>query len=239
MTHVRVFKEPAVIMRFAIAKTGLNGVSCKRTFCTRFCGTGGLTINLFYAYMARLKLIRRWSLMRNTIPENDAEHSLQVAMMAHGIALLGRERYGREVNPEHVVTLAVYHDVSEVLTGDLPTPVKYHSDQMRSAFRSVEEQAEERLTQMLPTEMQDDISACMREEGTYARTIVKAADRISAYAKCVEEQRAGNHEFDAAACSILASIQEIDLPEVQDFVNEMMPAFSLTLDELNKPEVKA
>ncbi len=193
-------------------------------------------MNHFYAYMARLKLIRRWSLMRNTQPENDAEHSLQVAIIAHGIALIAKTRYGRDVNPEHIVTLAVYHDAGEVLTGDMPTPVKYHSKEMRDAFCRVEEQAVGRLSAMLPDELRQEILPYMLEENTYAREIVKAADRISAYAKCIEELRAGNHEFDAAAQAILKSIDAISWPEVKDFVREMMPSFALTLDELNKPE---
>ena len=182
-------------------------------------------MNQFYAYMARLKLIRRWSLMRNTQPENDAEHSLQVAMVAHGIALFANKRYGRQVA------------VEEVLTGDLPTPVKYHSEAMRTAFHHVENQAVDRICAMLPDDLREDITQCMTEEGTYERQIVKAADRICAYTKCIEEQRAGNHEFDAAALSIRASIEAIDLPEVRDFMSEMIPAFALTLDELNNPEV--
>ena len=169
-------------------------------------------MNDFFAYVSRLKLIRRWSLMRATQPENDAEHSLQVAMIAHGLALLGVKRYGREVNPEHVLTLAVYHDATEVLTGDLPTPVKYHNDTLRSAYATVESLAEDRLLQMLPPELQEDYRVCLGEQGTLARSYVKAADKISAYLKCVEEQRAGNHEFDAAAERILETIRQIDLP---------------------------
>ena len=193
-------------------------------------------MNHFFAYMSRLKLIRRWSLMRNTQPENDAEHSLQVAMIAHGIALIAKQRYSREVDVEHVVTLAVYHDASEVLTGDLPTPVKYYSREMRDAFYTVEDQAVKRLSAMLPDDLREPIEACMSENGTDERKIVKAADRISAYTKCIEEQRAGNHEFDAAALTIRESIDAIDLPEVKDFMREMVPAFALTLDELNNPE---
>ena len=191
-------------------------------------------MNEFFAYMARLRLIRRWSLMRNTQPENDAEHSLQVAMIAHALAVLAKERYGREVDPEHVVTLAVYHDATEVLTGDLPTPVKYHSDHLRAAYASVEEAATDRLTHMLPEDLRSAMEPCLTERGTLAMRLVKAADRISAYVHCLEEQRAGNREFDAAAERILASIQAIDLPEVQDFMKECVPAFSLTLDELNR-----
>ncbi len=191
-------------------------------------------MNEFFAYMARLRLIRRWSLMRNTQPENDAEHSLQVAMIAHALAVLARDRYGREVDPEHVVTLAVYHDVSEVLTGDLPTPVKYHSDTLRASYAAVEEAAVERLTDMLPEELRPAMAPCLTERGTLAMQLVKAADRTSAYVHCLEEQRAGNREFDAAADRILASIGGIDLPEVRDFMRECVPAFSLTLDELNR-----
>ena len=191
-------------------------------------------MNEFYAYMARMKLIRRWSLMRNTQPENDAEHSLQVAMIAHALAVMGRDRYGRRADPEHVVTLAVYHDAAEVLTGDLPTPVKYHSDDLRAAYSQVEDAAVEKLTAMLPEELRGEIAPCLRETDTEAARLVKAADRISAYVHCMEEQRAGNREFDAAAERILQSIHEMALPEVEDFLRECVPAFLLTLDELNK-----
>ena len=191
-------------------------------------------MNEFFAYMARLRLIRRWSLMRNTQPENDAEHSLQVAMIAHALAVLARERYGRDVDPEHVVTLAVYHDAAEVLTGDLPTPVKYHSDHLREAYASVEEAATDRLVRMLPEALRPAMEPALTESGTLSMRLVKAADRISAYVHCLEEQRAGNREFDAAAERILASIQTIDLPEVRDFMETCVPAFSLTLDERNR-----
>ena len=192
-------------------------------------------MNPFFAYMARLKLIRRWSLMRNTQPENDAEHSLQVAMIAHAIAVTARDRYHRDIDPEHVVTLAVYHDATEVLTGDLPTPVKYHSEALRGAYRTLEDQAAERLVAMLPEELRSSFAPLFTEQDTLARRIVKAADRISAYVKCLEEERAGNREFDAAAETVLASIRAIDLPEVQDFMDTCVPAFTLTLDELNAP----
>ena len=188
----------------------------------------------FFAYMARMKLIRRWSLMRNTQPENDAEHSLQVAMIAHGLAVIARDRYGRKVDPEHVVTLAVYHDASEVLTGDLPTPVKYHSEEMRDAFREVEGLAGARLRAMLPEDMQPAFAPYLEAEKDEDYRLVKAADRLSAYVKCLEEQRAGNHEFDAAGENILASIRAMQLPEVEDFMREFIPSFSMTLDELNR-----
>lgn len=187
----------------------------------------------FFAYLSRLKLIRRWGLMRSALPENDAEHSLQVAMIAHGLAVLGRERYGRQVEPEHVLALAVYHDATEVITGDLPTPVKYHSAALRTSYAQVEELAAQRLTAMLPGDMQAAFAPYLAQQDDEAHRLVKAADRISAYVKCLEEQRAGNHEFDAAGENILRSIQDIDLPEVQDFMTEFVPSFNMTLDELN------
>ena len=190
----------------------------------------------FFAYLSRLKLIRRWGLMRNTHTENDAEHSLQVAMIAHGIAIMGRDRYAREVDPEHVLALAVYHDATEVLTGDLPTPVKYHSSELRRAYRQLEGLASRRLVAMLPDDMRAAFAPYLAEGGEdYAHRVVKAADRISAYLKCVEEQRAGNHEFDAAGENVLQAIRETGLEEVDDFMREFAPSFSLTLDELNNP----
>lgn len=191
----------------------------------------------FFAYLSRLKLIRRWSLMRNTQPENDAEHSLQVAMIAHAIALIGRQRYGRKADPERVLTLAVYHDATEVMTGDLPTPVKYHSEELRGAYRGLEDLSARRLLSLLPEEMAAAYEPLLRPEKGYERDVVKAADKISAYIKCLEEQRAGNREFDYAAENIRRALDGIAYPEVRDFLAEYLPAFDLTLDELNHPTV--
>ena len=185
----------------------------------------------FFAYLSRLRLIHRWSLMRNTVPENDAEHSLQVAMIAHAIAIIARDRYGKDVDPEHVLSLAVYHDATEVMTGDLPTPVKYHSDELRGAYHRLEELSADRLLALLPEDLQPAYNPYMKQASGYEHTLVKAADRISACIKCMEEQRAGNREFDYAAENIRNSIASIDLPEVKDF----LPAFDMTLDELNHP----
>ncbi|MBQ6513734.1 MAG: 5'-deoxynucleotidase [Clostridia bacterium] len=189
----------------------------------------------FFAYLSRLKLIRRWSLMRNTVPENDAEHSLQVAMIAHAIAVIARDRYGKQVNPEHVLSLAVYHDATEVMTGDLPTPVKYHNDELRGAYHRLESLSADRLLALLPEDLQPTFTPYMKQESGYEHTLVKAADRISAYIKCMEEQRAGNREFDYAAENVRQSIASIDLPEVRDFLTDFLPAFDMTLDELNHP----
>ena len=189
----------------------------------------------FYAYLSRLRLITRWSLMRNTSPENDAEHSLQVAMIAHAIAVIGNTRYDRGCDPEHIIAMAVFHDATEVLTGDLPTPVKYHSDGLREAYHSLEEISADRLLSMLPEELRPSFTGLLRQPSGYDRDIVKAADRISAYIKCMEEKRAGNREFDYAAENISGSLKSIPLPEVQDFIAEFLPAFDMTLDELNHP----
>lgn len=189
----------------------------------------------FFAYAARLRHIRRWGLMRSAVPENDAEHSLQVAMIAHGLAVIARDKYHKDVDPEHVLAIAVYHDATEVITGDLPTPVKYQSEQLRGAYHSIEDIAAEKLTAMLPEDMQDEFRPYLYGGSDYAHQLVKAADKISAYVKCLEEERAGNHEFNAAGESIRRTIEQIDMPEVQDFVRTFVPSFKLTLDELNNP----
>ncbi len=189
----------------------------------------------FFAYLSRLRLIRRWSLMRNTQPENDAEHSLQVAMIAHAIAVIGRDRYGRDTDPEHVLALAVYHDATEVMTGDLPTPVKYHNEELRSAYHRLEDVSADRLLALLPEDLRPAFTPCLKQEGGYDRDVVKAADRISAYIKCLEEKRAGNREFDYAAENVRKSLEAVTLPEVGDFLREFLPAFEMTLDELNHP----
>lgn len=188
----------------------------------------------FFAYLARLRFIRRWGLMRNTQPENDAEHSLQVAMIAHALAVMARDRYGKDVNPEHVIALAVYHDATEVLTGDLPTPVKYHSNELRGAYKSLEKMAAQRLTAMLPEDLQGEFAPYLTGGDSYEHLLVKAADRISAFAKCTEEKRAGNPDFDSAAENVRRSIEELNMPEVRDFMEECMPSFRLSLDELNR-----
>lgn len=194
-------------------------------------------MNHFFAYVARLRYIRRWGLMRSVMPENDAEHSLQVAMMAHAIAMIGRDQYGRDCDPEHILALGVYHDVSEVITGDMPTPVKYQTEELRGAYKSVERMANDRLLSMLPETLRPDFTPYLSEPQGYDRQVVKAADSISAYVKCIEEKRAGNREFEAAGESIRRSLQEINLPEVQDFLRMFLPSFDLSLDELNHGQV--
>lgn len=189
----------------------------------------------FFAYLDRLKLIRRWGLMRNTVSENDMEHSMQTALIAHGLAVLAKVRYHKDVDPEHVVLTALYHDVSEVITGDLPTPVKYKTPGIQDAYRELEVHAKEQLTDMLPEDLKPYFKTYIQsDENTYEWKLVKAADRISAYLKCIEEEKMGNREFDQAKATILASLEANELPEAQDFMREFVPSFSLSPDELSK-----
>ncbi len=192
-------------------------------------------MNHFFAYLDRLKLIRRWGLMRNTVPENDMEHSMQTALIAHGLAVIAVKRYGRSVDPEHVLSLALYHDVSEVITGDLPTPVKYKTPSIQDAYRDVEAHARTQLLDMLPMDMRDAFAPYISpDETTYEWQLVKAADRISAYLKCIEEEKMGNRDFAQAKATIAQSLAQNPLPETADFMREFVPSFSLSPDDLSR-----
>ena len=189
----------------------------------------------FFAYMNRMKYIRRWGLMRNTQVENDMEHSLQTAMIAHGIALLGNKRFGRAYDAEHIMALAVYHDASEVITGDLPTPIKHNNPIIKDEYHRLESIANQRLLSTLPEDLRDEYAALIdTDETTEEWKVVKAADRISAYIKCVEERKAGNREFIEAEMSTLAAIRATDLPEVHAFMEIFSPGFALSLDEISR-----
>lgn len=192
-------------------------------------------MNHFFAYINRLKLIRRWGLMRNTLPENDMEHSMQVALIAHGLAALSKVRYQQDVDPGFVLALALYHDAGEVITGDMPTPVKYKNPDLQDAYKRLESLASTQLLGMLPGDMREEYRPYLTpDESLYEWKLVKAADRICAYLKCVEEQKMGNDEFDQAKLTIAQSIRQIPLPEVQAFMQEFVPSFSLSLDDLSK-----
>ena len=189
----------------------------------------------FFAYMNRMKYIRRWGLMRNTKIENDMEHAFQTAMIAHAIALLGNERYERDYDAEHIAVLGMYHDASEVITGDLPTPIKHNNPAIKKEYHKLEAIAQKRLLTMLPADIMPDYEPLIEpDESTEEWRIVKAADKISAYLKCAEERSAGNREFLQAEETTLASIRKIDLPEVQDFMDEFVPGFSMSLDEISR-----
>ena len=189
----------------------------------------------FFAYINRMKFIQRWGLMRNTMPENDMEHALQAAMIAHAIAVMGRERYQRAYNAEYILALAMYHDASEVITGDLPTPIKHNNPAIIKEYHKLEAIAQKRLLTMLSADIMPDYEPLIEpDETTEDWRIVKAADKISAYIKCLEERSAGNREFEQAEASTLAAIRAIDLPEVQDFMEEYVPGFSMSLDEISR-----
>ena len=186
----------------------------------------------FFAYISRMRFIQRWALMRNTAPENVQEHSHQAAVLAHALAVIRNEKFGGYLEPGAVAAAALYHDASEILTGDMPTPIKYNDPAIRAAYRDVEAVASRKLLDMLPAELQDAYRPILLEEDEEIRKVVKAADKLSAYIKCVEELKAGNNEFREAAAQTRWALESYDLPEVRYFLDSFMDSFSLTLDEL-------
>jgi 5'-deoxynucleotidase len=187
----------------------------------------------FYAYLSRMKNISRWGLMRNSCPENVQEHSHMVAVLAHALGLIAREIFGKtHISPETCATVALFHDATEIITGDLPTPVKYYSDEIRAAYRQVEQVAEEELLEMLPAALRSCYEPLLREVDPETARIVKAADKLSAHIKCLEELKASNHEFILAARQTRQALDEMDMPEVRYFIENFLDSFTLTLDEL-------
>ena len=187
----------------------------------------------FFAYLSRMRYINRWGLMRNTFQENIQEHSHMVAVLAHTLAVIRRDVLGKPADPGLAAAAALYHDAPEILTGDLPTPIKYYSDDIRQAYRQVEEVSAGKLLDMLPGELRPAFEPLVREDyDRDTRALVKAADKLSAYIKCVEELKAGNCEFRQAAEQTLEALKGYGLPEVDYFVERFLPAFGLTLDEL-------
>lgn len=187
----------------------------------------------FYAYISRMRYISRWGLMRNSCPENIQEHSHMVAVLAHALALISREVYGNTtVSPELCATVALFHDASEIITGDLPTPVKYYSPEIRAAYQKVEDVAADQLLEMLPQELREYYSPLLKNVPEDVEKLVKAADKLSAHIKCLEELKASNHEFILAARQTRQALDEMELPEVRYFVEHFLDSFTLTLDEL-------
>lgn len=187
----------------------------------------------FFAYMARMRYIDRWALMRNSYTENIQEHSHQVAILAHALAVLRNAYFGGQVDAGAVAVAALYHDASEILTGDLPTPIKYYNPDIRDAYREVEQFSAHKLLHMLPEALRPSFDPLLREGyDPGLRTLVKAADKLSAHIKCVEELKAGNAEFKQAAEQTLEALQGYGLPELDYFLEHFLPAFGLTLDEL-------
>lgn len=192
----------------------------------------------FFAYLSRMKYIERWSLMRNVIQENIQEHSLQVAMIAHNLAVIRNKFYDGDLDPDRIAVIALYHDISEVVTGDLPSPIKYFNPDIRDAYKQIEATAEEQIISMLPADLYDEYHQLILEDGKRAdyKAVISAADKLSAYIKCLEEINAGNREFSKAKKTIWEGIVKMDLPEVDYFLKHFIPSFELTLDELNFPE---
>ena len=186
----------------------------------------------FFAYVSRMRFIQRWALMRNTAQENVQEHSHQVAVLAHALAVIRNERFGGSVDAGQVAVAALYHDASEILTGDMPTPIKYDNPDIQKAYKEVEAVAERKLLGMLPEELQAVYTPVITGPGGEIEQLVKAADKLSAYIKCVEELKAGNNEFREAAGQTRKALEAYAMPEVTYFLETFIDSFSLTLDEL-------
>lgn len=190
----------------------------------------------FFAVLSRMKYINRWSLMRNTITENISEHSLETAFIAHALALIRNVRFGGNVNAERCALLAMYHDATEIITGDLPTPIKYYNKQIRSVYEEIEDNATEQLLSYLPEDMRELYRPLFgkTEEEAELWTLVKCADKLSALIKCMEERQMGNFDFSSAEESTLNAVKALGVPEAQVFLDEFIPAFNLTLDDQTK-----
>ncbi|WP_026602629.1 5'-deoxynucleotidase [Methylomonas sp. 11b] len=188
----------------------------------------------FYAYLSRLRWIKRWGLKRNAHEENVMEHSWEVAVIAHTLALIKNRYFGGQVDANAVATAALYHDVTEVITGDLPTPIKYHSPAILGAYKQIEQQAETELLNLLPDALREDFRSFIQHENLpdAHQHIIKAADKISAYLKCQAELKAGNTEFEMAAAQLAKNIHELQQPEVVFFMQAFAPSCGLTLDGL-------
>ena len=196
---------------------------------------GGIAVpgeHNFYALIARMKYIDRWALMRNTERENIQEHSHQVAVLAHALAVLQNRYFGGQLDPGQVAVAALYHDATEIITGDMPTPIKYFNDTLRDSYKEVEAVAADRLLAMLPQELRGEYEPLLKEQDPEIRAVVKAADKLSAYLKCVEELKAGNNEFRLAREQTWEALQDNPLPALQYFMEHFLPSFELTLDEL-------
>ncbi|MBE5203655.1 MULTISPECIES: 5'-deoxynucleotidase [Pectobacterium] len=190
----------------------------------------------FFAHLSRLKLISRWPLMRNVRTENVSEHSLQVAFVAHALAVIKNRKFDGKLNAERIALLAMYHDASEVLTGDMPTPIKYYNAQIAHEYKKIEKIAQQKLVEMLPEELQQDYRMLLDDTYTSEeeRAIVKQADALCAYLKCLEELSAGNAEFTLAKARLEKTLQLRHSPEMDYFMTVFVPSFSLSLDEISQ-----
>lgn len=184
----------------------------------------------FYAMLFRMKNIHRWGLMRNTRQENLSEHSLEVALIAHCLAVISNRRLGGNMNPEQIATMAMFHDTSEIITGDMPTPIKYYNADIKGTYKQIEKIAEDRLLKLLPEDFREDFSLLYNPDEN-AKRLIKAADKISALIKCIEELNMGNREFAAAKSSTERAIADLNCPEADIFLKEFLQSFYLALDE--------
>ncbi len=190
----------------------------------------------FFAMFSRMKYIDRWALMRNTRKENLSEHTLEVAAIAHALAVISNEKHGASLNAERAALLGIYHDMPEIITGDMPTPIKYGNPQLKQAYKAVERETAAQLVSMLPEYMQESYKGFFVKEDADAELwkLVKAADKISAFIKCIEEEKAGNTEFNSAKNATFATISALDIPAAKTFLDEFIAAFDLDLDELQQ-----
>ena len=190
--------------------------------------------NAFFALAARMRNIRRWGLMRNSYEENLLEHAQMTAVLAHALAVIRRDVFGGNADPDRAAAAALFHDMSEIITGDMPTPVKYLNEDIRRSYKAVEIEAEEQLTRLLPAQLRPAYGELLRGGDGETHDLVKAADKLAAYVKCIEELRAGNEEFRSAEQQIRAALEASRLPEIAYFMERFLPAFGMTLDELTK-----
>lgn len=190
----------------------------------------------FFAMFSRMKYIDRWALMRNTRKENLSEHTLEVAAIAHALAVISNEKHGASLNAERAALLGIYHDMPEIITGDMPTPIKYGNPQLKQAYKAVERETAAQLVSMLPDYMQESYKRFFVKDSADAELwkLVKAADKISAFIKCIEEEKAGNTEFNSAKNATFATISALDIPAAKTFLDEFIAAFDLDLDELQQ-----
>ncbi len=186
----------------------------------------------FFAYLSRMRFISRWALMRNSYTENIQEHSHQVAVLAHGLAVIRNRYFGGHVDAGQVAVAALYHDAPEIFTGDLPTPIKYYDPRIRDAYKRVENVACERLLSMLPQELRGEFDQALRPSDPEVEELVKAADKLAAHCKCLEELKAGNDEFRAAARQTAEAMDQMHLPELDYFRRHFLDSFSMALDEM-------
>jgi 5'-deoxynucleotidase len=188
----------------------------------------------FYAMLSRMKYINRWGLMNNTKNENISEHSLQVAMLAHCLVLIHNKRFGGSLDAQRAAILGIFHDTTEIITGDMPTPIKYFNPIIKEAYKEIEENAADKLVSMLPEDFKPELESIIKMNGEQDKELkpfVKAADKFSALIKCIDELRMGNDEFRKAKDTILDALHQMNMPEVKVFEEEFLPSFSLSLDE--------